>query len=317
MTTPLQEQFTSLAATTLNGTINDSTNTVVVTSAALFPTTGGFSILINSEIMYVTGVSSNTFTVERSHDGTTATAHTDTDVVSHIVTPSALKRAIRDVQGLIDYGPPLHSIVDNTGATIDDSDFTAINLGSSTLTEEQEGTLRLYLPPAGGTALRLFTRPHSSSNAYIAAFQWFAIPENSNSEAQHFGIGFRENSTGKFTCIMYVCQAHSTVNEGPHRLQVRNWDDTAGTGFSTIRSEEAIGVIAPVIWLRCEDDGADLTFSIGLDGANWIDIHTVGRTTFMAGGPDEVFFYGQNSGNQVATWLGTDAYLKLIHWSTE
>jgi hypothetical protein len=87
------EQFANTAATTLNngGTVGSSDTSLTVTSAAAFPTTGNFRILIDSEILLVTAVSTNTFTVVRAQDGTSAATHADGGAVTHVLTRDALR----------------------------------------------------------------------------------------------------------------------------------------------------------------------------------------------------------------------------------
>jgi hypothetical protein len=67
--------ITSVATTTLNGTINSSATSIVLTSATGFGASG--TILIDSELITFSGVSTNTLTgCVRGTDGTTAAAHT-------------------------------------------------------------------------------------------------------------------------------------------------------------------------------------------------------------------------------------------------
>ena len=67
--------ITGVATTTLNGTINSSVTSIVLTSATGFGTSG--TILINSELITFSGVSTNTLTgCTRGTSGTTAAAHT-------------------------------------------------------------------------------------------------------------------------------------------------------------------------------------------------------------------------------------------------
>lgn len=84
------EQFANNAATTLNGTITAAATSLVVTSAATFPTTGNFRILIDSELMLVTAVSGTTFTVVRALEGTGAVGHNSGVPVTSILTVGAL-----------------------------------------------------------------------------------------------------------------------------------------------------------------------------------------------------------------------------------
>jgi hypothetical protein len=60
-------------AAALNGGINNSTNTVVVDSAALI--TKGAVLKVDSELMQVTAIASLSLTVSRGYGGSTAAAH--------------------------------------------------------------------------------------------------------------------------------------------------------------------------------------------------------------------------------------------------
>lgn len=84
------EKYTNNAQTTLNGAINNSVTSLVVTSAATFPTAANFRLRIEDEIMLVTAVSGTTFTVTRGIEGTTAASHPDQAPVRHILTAGAL-----------------------------------------------------------------------------------------------------------------------------------------------------------------------------------------------------------------------------------
>jgi len=64
--------------TTLNGAINDSTTTIVLTSSTNFPSTGTNHVLIGTEEISYTGISGNTLTgVTRGVRNTTAASHSD------------------------------------------------------------------------------------------------------------------------------------------------------------------------------------------------------------------------------------------------
>ena len=64
--------------TTLNGAINSSTTTIVLTSSTNFPSTGTNQILIGTEEISYTGISGNTLTgVTRGVRNTTAASHSD------------------------------------------------------------------------------------------------------------------------------------------------------------------------------------------------------------------------------------------------
>ena len=64
--------------TTLDGAIDASTTTIVLTNASQFPSTGTNFILIGTEMIQYTGISTNTLTgVTRAARGTTAATHSD------------------------------------------------------------------------------------------------------------------------------------------------------------------------------------------------------------------------------------------------
>ena len=90
------EKYTNDGHTTLNGAINNSTTTIVVTDASKFPTQGNFRIKIESEVCLVTSVSSNTFTVTRGYEGTTAVSHVDLKDVNEMISKDLLNRIFAD-----------------------------------------------------------------------------------------------------------------------------------------------------------------------------------------------------------------------------
>ena len=64
--------------TTLNGAIDASTTTIVLADASQFPSTGTNFVLIGTEMIQYTGISTNTLTgVTRGTRGTTAASHSD------------------------------------------------------------------------------------------------------------------------------------------------------------------------------------------------------------------------------------------------
>lgn len=90
------ELFKNFAADTLNAGINNSVTSLVVNDASLFPATGNFRIKIDSELLLVTAVSTNTFTVTRAIEGSSAASHSGGAAVTLVLTASGL------VQGIVD-----------------------------------------------------------------------------------------------------------------------------------------------------------------------------------------------------------------------
>lgn len=86
------EQFTNDASSTLDGGIDNIVTSLDVISASLFPTAPQFRIKVESEILLVTAVASNTFTVERGIEGTSPASHANGVQVTHILTAGAMSR---------------------------------------------------------------------------------------------------------------------------------------------------------------------------------------------------------------------------------
>jgi len=75
---------TGAVTTTLNGGIDASTTTIVLTSAVQFPSAGTSFVLIGTEMIQYTGISGNTLTgVTRGARGTTAATHSDGATVTN------------------------------------------------------------------------------------------------------------------------------------------------------------------------------------------------------------------------------------------
>jgi hypothetical protein len=86
------EQFSNNARTTLSGAISNSATTIAVAAATGFPSAAQFRILIDAEILLVTGGAGTTsWTVTRGAEGTTADPHGDGALVTHILTAASLK----------------------------------------------------------------------------------------------------------------------------------------------------------------------------------------------------------------------------------
>jgi len=106
------------ATTTLNGSINDSVTSLIVTDASLFPT-APFMITMGNEIMRVTSTSGNTFdTLERAQEGTSATSHTSGDEVVNNWTKGTYEEIYAELDAKVpQYGNTI--IVAKTGGEYD------------------------------------------------------------------------------------------------------------------------------------------------------------------------------------------------------
>lgn len=89
---PLVESYVNSANTTLNGAINNAVTSLVVPTATGFPISGQYRILVDVEIMLVTGgQGSSTWTVTRGIEGSIAASHLNGAPVRFILTAASLQ----------------------------------------------------------------------------------------------------------------------------------------------------------------------------------------------------------------------------------
>jgi len=86
------EQYANRASTTLDGAIDGSATSISVASATGFPTSAQYRIVIDNEILLVTGgVGTTTWAVSRGAEGTASVPHTDETAVIHVLTAASLR----------------------------------------------------------------------------------------------------------------------------------------------------------------------------------------------------------------------------------
>ena len=295
-----REQLENGSTTTLNGAINASVTSVTVTDGSLMSANGQFRVIVGSEIMLVTSRSGNVLTVVRGVEDTTAASHSDTDTISQILTRDGVRRLIGDhTAGANNINKKFHQIVDGNGDALDSTDFTWVNQGSSTVTDNAGGSIFLSAPTATGENVRLLKR--SAPSTPYTLYASFSPNMNDTAGLPSCGIGFREDSSGEL-----IGMAISNSNE----LAVYKWNSP--TSFNSNLKTRQFWTPANPWWLGIEDDGTDLKFHVSTDGGiNFHEFASEGRTVFMAGGPDEIMFF-VNNGN-----IGENVNMTLFGWIEE
>ena len=234
----------------------------------------------NAEIVRVTAIATDTLTIVRAQEGTTAR----TIATGNLIAATITKKLLDDLGGswLAPFTAPALSA------------FTWVNQGAATATEIA-GRIILAAPAGTGENVRMLTQALPAAPYTATAC---LVPSILSQNYHAVGVCLRESGTGK---ILAAVTAFNTN----HALRAYKW--TTPTTFST-----QVITVAPYvspIWLQMARSGSTLTLSWSVDGYDWRPFHSESVTTFFTAGPDQVGVLA-NCGNATYT-LG----LSLLSWA--
>lgn len=296
-----REQIVNNAITDLTGAITDSETSVDVSDASSFPSEGDFIVIIDQEIIKVTGVSGDTFTCVRGRENTTPAPHGGSAVVAHILTAGSLLQHLRDT--VPTFSEPTASLVNSltnaAGTILTSSSFTWVNQGGAAVVDLASGGIVLTGSQTAGDSLRILKKASPSPPYTIVA----AIrPHLHHNTTCHLGIGFRESSTGKLITL-------GLVKANEHA--VYRWTNQTTFLDDSLFARETFPYNHCMHWLKIEDDSTNLKFFTSSTGLIWHQLASQSRTAHMAGGPDEVLFYVNNA----SAAASFNIHMLLAHWS--
>lgn len=305
----MPELYVNGAATTLNnsGAMGSTDLTCVVTSGAVFPATGNFRIRIGDEIMIVTARSTNTLTVTRHAEGTSAATHADASVVTHVLTAGALDAIRSDICGTgADASLPAaekagklwlpnngNRIYRDTGAAWNQwgpilpikrplvADFGVgwVNQDSTSITDSAAGIFFGSGPSdnSGGVHCYLKAYPATPFTVTVGIILRQSFETN---KYPYVGIVLAQSGGNKLRTFYTL-----PIAAGAIQIGVDHWSDpdtNAGSDFNTTPFPS----IAPV-WLRINDPGSgSITYSYSFDGINFTIVGTADRTNYFT--PDRI-----------------------------
>jgi hypothetical protein len=265
----LVEQYANLAQDTLNGGINNSTVTVVLNDASEFPSTGNFRVLVDSELMLCTARSSNTLTVTRGIEGTSAASHNDLATATLVATAGAIPELFAR-HGMVVRRTPLFA-----------ADFTVQNAASSTLTDKN-GILA-QRTPTGSVSLTSYLKSLPGTPWKITAPVWFNRVGNN---VDCGGLILRSSGDSKLSTIAFC---------GSGTVEFQKW--TNDTTFSALyTSITLIDRYSKPLWMQIEDNGSNRFYRISQDGVDWTTAVTVGNTDFHTPNQYGIFINREGTG---------------------
>lgn len=208
-------KYTTLGQGTLNTTVNNSTNTIILDSGqgALFPSTGVFWIRIDAEFLRVTARSTDTLTADRAQDGSSAASHTAGAVITEVVTAAMLDQiradgiqtgayASKSAEKAGNLYLPTDSpyVLRDTGAVFAawgpvmkltppgvTADFTWVNQGGATATDAG-GTIILTVPNGSGTNLRGLKKSVPAASNFVVRGAWLSYMTTGGNTRSGLGV---------------------------------------------------------------------------------------------------------------------------------
>ncbi len=283
------EKFLNDVSTTLNGAINQFVTSITVSDGSVFPADGDFRLSLDDEIILVTHRATDVLTVIRGVDGTVATQHTDTTSLFAIFTQGAADQYVKDFIDPYAFDrTAVHRLLDINGNTLTKSDFTLLNVGTGTVSDDTWGGLTHAMEISTPVNLRAIFKSAPSTPYVLEAHILTGFGANGPADNANL-IGFRESSSGKLSFISYHYSTRSFVQ----------YLDDATTDSPLPNAPNTPDVPARTdYWLRIENDGTDLTYLLSGDGFNYFEVHTESKSFAFDTEPDGLIWGGDNQGNE-------------------
>ncbi len=149
-----------------------------------------------------------------------------------------------------------------------------INQGSATETALSDGSILMKTPAVGVTNLVGRVRSYTAPLKVRARIAVSTLGGTSGGS----GLWFRESSTGELHAFY-----HKDIGG---IILMENW--SSATSFSSGPLTASMGT-THTFWLEIEDNDTNLFFRVSADGheESYLELGSVGRTSFMAGGPNQ------------------------------
>lgn len=296
-----REQLLNAATTTVNEALDASETIITVTDGSVFPADGDYRLIIDSEVVLVTSRVTNDLTVVRGLDGTLAVTHSNGVVIDTIVTASSFDQFLNDCSagGLF---RPARRLMDKDGVILTKSDFSTIGMGSTVITDEADGTITLFIDQSTG-GFKIMLRSIPSTPFKVRAKLELGAGANWRTAGTIIGLVARESSTGKFVNVYY--------EYGENCQPAKYNSETSFNSFYV--SSKLTEADCPYVWLEMEDNGTTIFFRYSSDGVNFFELHSVSRTDFLAGGPNQFGWHvsagggnSQDHAHRLASWEEID-----------
>lgn len=298
-------QYANNPQTALTGAVTAGATSITVASGSLFPATGKFPIIVDAEIMLVTGVAGLTWTVTRGSEGTTAAAHNNNAVVTGILTKASLLSA---------HGHDIRSY-----GAVDGADSTTAIQAAITAAGSAQPVI---IPP--GTYL-ISTALSIGSGAQIVGQGWNSILKRAN--------GFNgtliqaDNDSTDVVLRDFTFDGNKAFCTGP-ASGVINARRAVRWRVERVRGINSPATVSPIIFVggtdiivtgcHFEDSGYGVIFGLDADSTDDMRNNSVQGCTFRNIDLNAIFFTGSvASAASTAIYENCSAIGNLIEGSSD
>lgn len=282
--------------TTLTATCTIGASTIQIADAGNLPLEGDYRIVIDAEIMGVTGRNGNVLSVIRAEESTVAVEHANGAEVQIVVTVDSLEALRVD-------RPPLWypndtwqrylRCEDQFGGVLDSSDFTGVNLGArGSLADGPGGSMVATVNddnPTNGHHIWYLNAP---STPYKVTLGCYGLWKHSGGTVYpQCGIVVADSTAGdRNTSWQWMIDE----GDGPC-VQVSRMTDPATFSSSPFNINPT--TMGPIWWLQFYDDNTYHKFNVSYDSVHWITAYQETRTSWLTNAGNKVGFFFDAGGN--------------------
>ncbi len=303
----MSEQFANLASTTLAAGYTAGSGSLSVVSAAGWPTSGTFTLVIRDQaskaiklLFRVTSVSGTTFS--GASEGADASANPGDLVDGTMVTVASLAQFKTDILASVPASSGfIQSLTAPVAANFSQKNF---NVGSGVVSSQ----FNLSSPV---TAISILQHDPSATNNMIAlakakinalftitlGFSFFASASNAQA-----GLWIADGTAGP-NMRVFVVQNGFGIRDS----LFTNYTSFGGDAYGPI-GQPVIG--GPLIWLRVQETASARISSISTDGVNWAQFGTQSNTANFT-----TTQYGFGLAARTAGGNTADAMMTVYHFS--
>lgn len=290
------EQLANNPVTTLSSGINSSVTSVTVASATAFPTAGNFTIKIENELLKVTAVAGNVFTVTRHTEGTSAASHSSGATVKLVTTADTLYNLLSESYQIGPWAsrPTIvrsGSVYQATDAylawqydgtnwnliapvyvpyskRVDMTGWTALNHGGSAVFTNMHGVLNVTQPVAAlafrGYYKSILTAPYK--------LNLICGTMTDLGNRQFVSVGVYDSAGGRLRTVS------ATNASSAQTVTCPEW--TSVSALSSVSTERRVAR-CKAIYIRFEDDNTNWNFYFSQDGIGWTKFSNNTRNSFV------------------------------------